>query len=83
MDNYINKNRVWFKIVAMAVLCLFVLSDFSFALQDTAMRKNEDTLSPASRIKPIVTIEEGDEGFSIVENKRERARLVKGFHEDA
>jgi adenylate kinase len=83
MGNLFIKHKTWVRIVAIGVVCLFLLNDFAFAVEDVALRKNAYTLSPVSRIRPIITIEDNDGELTIVEDEQERSRLIEGFQEDA
>jgi len=54
MNNYFNIHRLWFKTVATGVVCLFLLNNFSFALEPTTGQRSCHTLSPQSRFPFVI-----------------------------
>ncbi len=83
MNKCFIRHKVFLRIIAIGVVCLFLVNDLSFAAEGFRVSKNTGTLSPVSRIKPIVTVEERSGQTIVVENAGERKRLTNAFQEDA
>ncbi len=60
-QNYI-KHRLWFRVVALSMVCLFMLNDISFAAPAGMGQKPHHALCPASRFNPTSEIFREDAG---------------------
>lgn len=77
-------NTIFRRIVSLCVIFLFVLDTGNFSpLISPTGAEEVSTLSPASRINPIVSIREEGGRLTLVEDKEQRGALLNGFKEDA
>ncbi|MEA3489429.1 MAG: hypothetical protein U9R44_03680 [Candidatus Omnitrophota bacterium] len=83
MKRLFNIQSLWFKVVATGAVCLFVLNDFSFALQPVEIRNSDHTLSPVSRFATVVRIEDQDGRSLLVEDEPGKSNLTRDFQEGA
>ena len=81
------KNNGFFaKVISIAVICSFILSDVSAVAQYAPARGAGHTLSPSSRFSPIVRIEWKDGRYVVVEDAWQAGELDRtreSFREDA
>ncbi|MFC1643892.1 6-phosphogluconolactonase, partial [Candidatus Omnitrophota bacterium] len=75
MEKYFNTHRGWFKVVAIGIICLFLLNDFSYALEPGVIRKNAHTLSVTSGFNPIVS----GADLAVVDANLKEMELTKGL----
>ncbi len=84
MERYFNTHKLWFKAVSAGIICLFVFSNISYALEPGAARESVHTLSPPSRLSPIISVKVRESGQVIVnENEAAGSRAKEDFQEDA
>ncbi|NQT32304.1 MAG: hypothetical protein HQ594_01360, partial [Candidatus Omnitrophica bacterium] len=60
MDQCFDKRKLWFKAIAILVVCLFLSNDIARAIGPQAPRTNVQNLNPALRTKPMIGITEQD-----------------------
>ncbi|UCH72346.1 MAG: hypothetical protein JSW62_02015 [Thermoplasmatales archaeon] len=54
MNNYKNRHRIWIKITAMVVVCLFAINSFLLTDPASGMRINRNTLAVQSRFAALI-----------------------------
>ncbi|MFH1552231.1 MAG: hypothetical protein ABID83_01140, partial [Candidatus Omnitrophota bacterium] len=79
MKKYFNSHRLWFRVVATGIICLFVLNDISYALEPGALRRNVYTLSPPSAFNPLAIVTKDLKGK--LDLKLETAELSEDLKE--
>ncbi|MFH1846136.1 MAG: helix-turn-helix domain-containing protein [Candidatus Omnitrophota bacterium] len=82
MIRHQTKYKFWIKSITIAVLCLFVVNDFVFAINTIKERMPKYTLAPVSRLSPMVTITGTGKDLSIVEEFSDISNLAEEFKKD-
>ena len=82
MKNCFRKEKYWFKAIALSVILCFTLNNIAFAIGPGAARTQADTLSPVSRLDPMVNIEERDGVLRLVLTKDGKAVPTQDFQEE-
>ena len=58
MEKVMNKNRIWFKIVATIIVCLFTVNTLAEAAPGRIVPASNNTLQPQLKSKPMVDVAE-------------------------
>ncbi|NQT32474.1 MAG: methyltransferase domain-containing protein, partial [Candidatus Omnitrophica bacterium] len=77
-----DRHSLWFRVIALTVVCLFTTNNFVFAL-DLKDPTAVYTLAPTSRFNPAFVLEWKNGEYVIRKDPEEVARLKGGLKEDA
>ncbi|MBD3426880.1 MAG: GNAT family N-acetyltransferase, partial [Candidatus Omnitrophica bacterium] len=83
MMNIYKNCRTWTRMISLGVVFLFLINQHSFAFGQISRAENASTLSPVSRIKPVITLEERNGRIILLENDEEKKRFTSSFQRDA
>ena len=78
MNNFFNKKKYWMKLVAISVAFFFTVNNFTFALE----ARPADTLSPVSRVNPMISLVEEDGILRLVKDTSKRLKPTQAFQEE-